>query len=86
MACECLRRVDEQLQKRNCKVATAFEITPDMEMLLVILVGSEKIDKGKRGRPPQIQATYCPFCGKKWFGDSSAEGAESAEGAACSNA
>lgn len=30
------------------------------------LVRLYKVDESKRGRPPLLQATFCPFCGERY--------------------
>lgn len=65
--CDCAKDVDKQLLERgtNTRLAFAMQITKEMGVRSVLLVGVEKIDKSKRKPAMLVFATFCPFCGEK---------------------
>ena len=70
--CDCRTRVDENLKAHNARIAAGFTFATegkrasmDLAPPMILL---EKIDRKKRGKPPTLLATYCPFCGEN-YGD-----------------
>jgi hypothetical protein len=59
--CECLKRANEELGKRNTRVAEMFGIFTGV---IYIPIKTEKIDSKERGGPVGMAATYCPWCGR----------------------
>jgi hypothetical protein len=62
--CGCIDRINAKLKERNTELSTCF----DLENTTAghrLLVGTNKIDRSKRGRPVLAVATFCPFCGEK---------------------
>ena len=57
---KCFESADEQLGKKNTKLAFGF-VFPTMEPRLI--VGTVKADDKKRGKPVTLFANFCPFCG-----------------------
>jgi hypothetical protein len=63
--CECMQKIDAELAKHNGKLATGFQITPDMNVKRRFTVATEKIDKSKSAPVPSVMCSHCPFCGEK---------------------
>lgn len=59
--CECLKRANEELGKRNTRVSEMFGIFTGV---VYIPIKTEKIDSKERGGPAGMAATYCPWCGR----------------------
>lgn len=58
MACECISKINGEIgPSRNAVLVT----TLFGEQKAVI--GTVKLDSTKRGKPPVMLATFCPFCG-----------------------
>ncbi len=57
MACACIQAMNARLAEQNGRLVTTLFGTPR------VVIGSEKIDSKKRGRPPAAIASFCPFCG-----------------------
>lgn len=57
MPCDCIRTMNTRVAERNGHLVTTLFGTPRA------VIGSEKIDSRKRGRPPGAIASFCPFCG-----------------------
>jgi len=64
--CSCIERIDEKLKERNTKLCLAISFSGESTK---VLIGTEKIDTKKRGKPANLLASYCPFCGKKYDGE-----------------
>lgn len=68
--CTCREAINERLAVSNARIATGFCFSPvenqirRMELAPPMIV-LEKIDSKKRGKPPTLLATWCPFCGDK---------------------
>jgi rubredoxin len=56
--CSCIEDVNRDLAEHNAVLVTTLFREPN-----VAVIGTEKRDSKKRGRPPAMLATYCPFCG-----------------------
>ena len=60
MACTCINDMNARLADHNgCLVTTIFGVPK-------AVIGSEKVDSKKRGKPPVAIATFCPFCGVRY--------------------
>jgi hypothetical protein len=69
--CRCREKTNEKLAEYNAQIAVgftaSFEDGPVRKMgLAPPMIETEKLDKKKRGRPPILMASYCPFCGTKY--------------------
>lgn len=62
---ECIVKVNKYLGSYNTQLGMALTMNialgDERERLLV---HTEKVDKGKRGRARPMFATFCPFCGE----------------------
>lgn len=58
--CDCIASVNDELSWHNAKITTNLLGPPRT------LVDTYKIDDKKRGNPPVVQASFCPFCGEKY--------------------
>jgi hypothetical protein len=63
MACECIRKINQQLEPHGLSLCEAFDLSGKKQTLLE--VATARIDGGKRKPATHVFATYCPFCGKK---------------------
>lgn len=68
--CDCRKAVNERLSFSNARIAFGFtfselegkggmKLSPPMILL-------ERVDQSKRGKPPTLLATCCPFCGERY--------------------
>lgn len=65
--CECNARVNEKLKERNTRLAVSFCLSSDLsEADALLMIQTEKLDKGSRGKPQIVIPTFCPFCGVKY--------------------
>lgn len=64
--CECRESIDKELAASNAKIAAALLIDHCVLNLAPPMIALEKIDEKKRGRLPNLLATYCPFCGERY--------------------
>lgn len=71
--CDCVTATDKMLVEHNATVVTTLGLfgAPRRVSLEV-----EKLDSKKRGRPPRLIASYCPFCGEKYRSAIPAKGGE----------
>lgn len=67
--CDCITIVNEQLRPANGRLTVGLGITADMGVVARLLLGVEKADKNNRKAPPNVSATFCPFCGSKLGAD-----------------
>ena len=64
MACDCIARVDADLAGLNARLAITFAFGRDgAPGGTWPYLATEKLDPAKRGRPPVMVPTFCPFCG-----------------------
>jgi len=49
------------LKEHNVRLVSTMFSKPE-----VVVVETAKIDTKKRGRPPVMLASFCPFCGEKY--------------------
>jgi hypothetical protein len=75
LMCDCREAVNKRLAFCNAKIATGFTIdmlsegaTATMNLAPPQIV-LEKLDGKKRGKPPTLVATCCPFCGERYKED-----------------
>jgi hypothetical protein len=61
---KCLIEADKKLAEKNTRLSWMFGVS-STNMGSFIRVATEKVDKSIRGKPLNIVANYCPFCGKK---------------------
>lgn len=70
--CDCREAVNKRLAFSNARIATGFVLNtkddgPIAGMdLAPPMIALEKIDEKKRGKPPTLLATCCPFCGERY--------------------
>jgi len=58
--CDCLSGANAKLAEHNAEiVVTWWPVTRPV-------IETQKVDSKKRGKPPLMVATYCPFCGAKY--------------------
>ena len=63
--CNCLTEMNARLEPHGACIATGMGISDDLSRMdTVILIGVERIGKGRKALPNVI-ASFCPFCGKK---------------------
>lgn len=60
----CFTKADEKLAPKNTRLGYMFGISPTNAGTF-LRIATEKVDPSKRGRPINMAAIYCPFCGKK---------------------
>lgn len=61
--CECFARVNEKFAEFNGALECNLMASPPRAMISVCKVNS----RGKK--PPLMEASYCPFCGRKYKND-----------------
>lgn len=68
--CECRQAVNERLAVSNSRIAVGFCLTTEGTMrgmeLTPPMIVLEKVDGKKRGKPPTLLASCCPFCGDRY--------------------
>ncbi len=61
MACNCIADINADIgPKHNAILVTTLFGEPRA------VIGTEKVDSRKRGKPPVMLASFCPFCGLKY--------------------
>lgn len=63
---DCVKRLNEKLEVHNSRIAQAISFGEKPREL--IQVTTVKVNSTKRGKPPVLFASYCPFCGVKLEG------------------
>jgi len=58
--CNCISEVNKMLAERNAQLVIPI-FGPQRPF-----VETDKIETKKRGKPPRMFATFCPFCGEKY--------------------
>lgn len=61
MSCDCINHVNGLLSEQNTQLVATIFGEPRK-----VVVETVKIDSKKRGRPPAMLASYCPFCGEEY--------------------
>lgn len=64
--CGCREMINLELEAKNSRLAFGFTFGGDGMNLSPPMIELEKIDKSKRGKPPILLVTYCPFCGERY--------------------
>lgn len=64
--CDCIRMVNEKLEQYNTRVDRTLAVVDGTFKVMGAVIRSSKIDEGKSGKPMQITASFCPFCGEKY--------------------
>lgn len=64
--CDCKAAIDKRLAKSNSRIAFGFTFSGNKMGVSPPMIVLEKIDKKKRGKPPIVLATCCPFCGERY--------------------
>lgn len=61
MACTCVETTSKEYRENHNGnlITTLFE--PQR-----VVLATEKFESRKRGRPPALLATFCPFCGTRY--------------------
>ncbi len=62
--CECISTVNEHLAKHNAQLLLPMFVVRGSTQRP--FVETTKLDEKKRGKPPAMFATFCPFCGEKY--------------------
>lgn len=64
--CDCIAVINDELRKRNTKLAFGFSFSDGEMKLHSIIIQTETTTPGKRRiKPPLVLASHCPFCGDK---------------------
>jgi hypothetical protein len=58
--CKCIERVDAKLAEYNAACETNLVANPPRAMISLYKV------KPRGAKPPLMEASYCPFCGKEY--------------------
>lgn len=66
MTCGCRKAINERLAVSNARIALGFTFSESGVDSAPPMVVLEKIDDSKRGKPPTLLATCCPFCGERY--------------------
>ncbi|MCS0497898.1 hypothetical protein NVS89_22665 [Ancylobacter sp. MQZ15Z-1] len=66
--CDCIATTTELLKPHNAGVT--FNLIGPARACVDLY----KLDPKKRGRPPILQATFCPFCGERYADSTSSAG------------
>lgn len=67
--CNCINETDDKLRAQNLKLVGYAFMMPDFRPVISVRtewVKRAEAPKGKRTSPPQMMASYCPFCGVKY--------------------
>lgn len=59
--CDCIQQTNNMLKEHNVRLVSTMFSKPE-----VVVVETAKIDTKKRGRPPVMLASFCPFCGEEY--------------------
>ncbi len=59
--CDCIETVNANLSAHNTTLCINLLRTPHP-----VMVATTKMMEKVRGKPIQVQATFCPFCGEKY--------------------
>ena len=59
--CTCISKVNNKLADYNGLLVTNFLTDPPRAMISVC----KKVER-QRNKPPLMEASHCPFCGKKY--------------------
>jgi hypothetical protein len=75
MTCSCLSSLNSRLAPDGLKLSesvSALLIAPGVCECVVSLPLAQQGNnrKPKSGQPQSVQATYCPFCGDRYFKES----------------
>lgn len=62
--CGCISEVGNFLREHNACLETTLFSQPER-----VVIRTSKIDTRKRGNPPPMLATFCPFCGTRYPAD-----------------
>lgn len=60
MACTCIADVNKDLAEHNGQIVCTMFGTSKA------IVSTYKLDEKRRGKPPIMVASYCPFCGERY--------------------
>lgn len=58
--CECITTVDKLLSEHNARLGVTFNMLTGKTYPKITV---EKLESKKRGSPPLMIPTFCPFCG-----------------------
>lgn len=61
MACTCIEVVNARLKEHNAQILLPMFVSNGSTARPFI--ETTKLDEKKRGKPPSMLASYCPFCG-----------------------
>lgn len=64
--CDCREAVNKRLAVSNARIAFGFTFASNKMDLAPPMIVLEKLDEKKRGKPPTLLATCCPFCGERY--------------------
>jgi len=78
--CDCREAVNQRLEMSNARIAFGFSFGSGGMDLAPPMIVLEKIDRSKRGKPPILLATCCPFCGERYPDTAAVKTAQCGEG------
>lgn len=61
--CDCITATDKLLAEHNATIVATLGLFGAPSR---VAIECEKRDPKKRGKPPRLIATFCPFCGEKY--------------------
>lgn len=64
--CNCRAAVNKNLVNENAKIAVGLFFGNSRIDLAPPMIVLERIDSSRRGKLPNLIASYCPFCGEKY--------------------
>lgn len=67
--CNCWSEIDRILAEKGRNTRLAMCLVHDREantMKARLLVATVKVDDSERGKPTEMVASHCPFCGAKF--------------------
>lgn len=65
--CDCIDKANRQMRATGHTLAVANRQRPGgRRVTRVVLLRAVSLDPLRRGRPPTVIATHCPFCGDKY--------------------
>lgn len=63
--CDCITQIDEKLKEYNTGIDASISLKEDIPVKAK--VATYKLDSKKRGNAMSLVATFCPFCGQRYY-------------------